>query len=63
MGYLSDWLAAEKHGRAVAENHKVSPCPTCGVLLVDKPGCSTVLHRLAHRSARLRDNDCSKEER
>lgn len=47
-GYLTDWVAAERHASAVQESNKSTPCPTCGELLVDPPKCSTVLHRLAH---------------
>lgn len=55
-GYLSDLQREAERQLVVERSNKITTCPTCGVILADGPQCSTVLHRLAHRSARLRDH-------
>lgn len=48
--YLGDAKAWADNEKRVLESYKTEPCPTCGALLADPPECTTVLHRLAHRS-------------
>ncbi len=54
MGYISDWLAAERNAELAREAQRVTFCRHCNVLLSGPALCSTTGHRLAWRDS-MRD--------